>query len=64
MLLKWSVRPPVTASWLRPPRRLCFRRRLSVCLLATLRKTPGTDLHEIFREGWQWASASWLLHFA
>jgi len=27
-----------------------------VCLLATLRKPPlPTDLHEIFREGWQWA---------
>ena len=29
---------------------------LSVCLLATLRKNFGTDLHEIFREGWQRAS--------
>ena len=29
---------------------------LSVCLLATLRKNFQTDLHEIFREGWQWAS--------
>ena len=28
---------------------------LSVCLLATLRKNFGTDLHIIFREGWQWA---------
>ena len=28
---------------------------LSVCLLATLRKNFRTDLHEIFREGWQWA---------
>jgi len=27
-----------------------------VCLLATLCKNFGTDLHEIFREGWQWAS--------
>jgi len=27
-----------------------------VCLLATLRKNFRTDLHEIFREGWQWAS--------
>jgi len=26
-----------------------------VCLLATLRKNFGTDLHEIFREGWSWA---------
>jgi len=29
---------------------------LSVCLLATSRKNFRTDLHEIFREGWQWAS--------
>jgi len=29
---------------------------LSVCLFATLRKNFLTDLHEIFREGWQWAS--------
>jgi len=27
---------------------------LSVCPLATLRKNFRTDLHEIFREGWQW----------
>jgi len=27
---------------------------LSVCLLATLRRGFQTDLHEIFREGWQW----------
>ena len=27
-----------------------------VCLLATLRKNFQTDLHEIFRDGWQWAS--------
>jgi len=33
----------------------CFRRCLFVCLLATLRKNFQTDLHEIFREGWQWA---------
>jgi len=26
-----------------------------VCLLATLRKNVRADLHEIFREGWQWA---------
>ena len=43
-----------------PSRRLCFRRclfvRLSVCLLATLRKNFQTDLNEIFSEGWQWAS--------
>ena len=29
---------------------------LFVCLLATLRKNFRTDLHEIFREGWQWAN--------
>jgi len=28
---------------------------LSFCLLATMRKNSQTDLHEIFREGWQWA---------
>jgi len=39
-----------------PPRRLCFRRWLSVCLLATLHKNIRTDLHEIFGEGWQWAN--------
>jgi len=26
-----------------------------VCLLATFRNSLQTDLHEIFREGWQWA---------
>jgi len=48
------------SSLLPPPRRLCFRRCLSVflsvCLLATLRKIFLTNLHEIFREGWQWAN--------
>jgi len=39
-----------------PPRRLRFRRCLSVCLLATLRRNLQTDLQEIFREGWQWAN--------
>jgi len=29
---------------------------LFVCLLATLRKNVQTDLHEIFREGWQLAN--------
>ena len=43
------------SAFLPPPRRLCFRRCLSVCLLATLRKNFRTDLHEIFREGCQWA---------
>jgi len=27
---------------------------LFVCLLATLRKNFPSDLHKIFREGWQW----------
>jgi len=29
---------------------------LFVCLLATLRRNFRMDLHEKFREGWQWAS--------
>jgi len=29
---------------------------LFVCLLATLHKNFQTDLHSIFREGWQWAN--------
>jgi len=29
---------------------------LFVGLLATLRKSFQTDLHDIFREGWQWAN--------
>jgi len=29
---------------------------LSVCLLATLCKNFWTDFHELFGEGWQWAS--------
>jgi len=33
----------------------CLSVCLSVCLLTTLRKNFRTDLHEIFREGWQWA---------
>jgi len=44
---------------LHAPRRLCFRRCLfvclSVCLLATLHKNFQTVLHDIFRQGWQWA---------
>ena len=39
-------------TFLLPRRRLCFRRCLSVCLLATLCKNFQTDLHESFREGW------------
>ena len=42
--------------FLPPSRKLCFHRCLPVCLLATLRKNFQTDLHEIFRDGWQWAS--------
>jgi len=30
--------------------------RLSVCLSVCLRKNFRTDLHDIFREGWQWAN--------
>ena len=33
---------------------------LFVCLLATLRTNFQTDLHEIFREGWQWANEQML----
>jgi len=29
---------------------------LSLCMLATLPKNFQTDLHELFREGWHWAS--------
>jgi len=42
-----------------PPRRICFRRCvfcLFVCMLATLCKNFQTDLHESFRECWQWAN--------
>jgi len=34
---------------------VCLSVCLSVCLLATLRKNFRTDLHKIFRKGWQWA---------
>ena len=51
----------VDQEYLLPRRWVCNRRCLlsvclSVCLLATLRINFWTDLHEIFREGWQWAS--------
>jgi len=38
---------------------------LSVCLflLATLRKNFGMDLHEIFRECWQWGPMNKWLNF-
>jgi len=39
-----------------PTRILCCRRCLFVCPLATLRKNFQMDLHEICREGWQWAN--------
>jgi len=29
---------------------------LFVCLLATFCRNFGTNLHEIFREGWQWVN--------
>jgi len=47
----------ISRSLLPPPMpKRSNRRCLFVCLLATLRKNFGTDLHENFREGWQWAS--------
>jgi len=50
----YGLRSSVCGLWvfLPPPRRICNRRCLSVCLLATLLK----NLQEIFRKGWQWAS--------
>ena len=54
---------PVKLLWLPPPRRICNRRCLFlclsvclffVCLLATLRRNFRTDLREILSEGWQW----------
>ena len=41
--------------YLPPPRMICFLCCLFVCLSATLRINFWTELHEIFREGWQWA---------
>ena len=35
---------------------VCLFVRLFVCLLSTLRKNFRTDVHEIFREDWQWVS--------
>ena len=35
---------------------VCLLVYLSVCLLAAFLKNFRTDLHEIFREGWQWAN--------
>jgi len=39
-----------------PPRKIRNPRCSFVCLLATFRKNFQTDLHEIFRECWQWAN--------
>ena len=50
----------LNAFLLSPPRRLCFRRCLFVCLLATLRKNFRTDLHEIFRKGCNGSLNKWL----
>jgi len=57
-LFEYRGRPLVTwrRLFLTPPRRICFCRCLFICLLATLRKYFQMDLHEIFREGWLWAS--------
>ena len=42
---------------LSPPRRICNRHCFSVCLsVSNFVQKLLTDLHEIFREGWQWAS--------
>jgi len=38
------------------PRTICNRHWTSICLSATLQKNFQTDLHEIFRECWQWAN--------
>ena len=35
---------------------VCLSVCLSVCLIATLRKNFQTDLHEIFREDWQYTN--------
>jgi len=37
------------------PSRWALAHILAVCLLTTLRNNFQTDLHEIFRGGWQWA---------
>ena len=52
-----DVATTTLATFLPPLRRiLCFHRRLFLCLSATSRKNFRTDLHEIFREGWQLAT--------
>jgi len=54
----WRVHRWNTFFFLPPPRtgKEDMWLSLSVCLLATLRKNFRTDLHDIFREGWQWVS--------
>jgi len=53
--ISWStVRMP--SILLPPPRRICNRHCTSVYLFATFCKSFETDLHEIFRERWQWVS--------
>jgi len=46
-----------------PPPRIAIVVVLFVCLLATLRKNFLTDLHEIFREGLQWAVGQQIKNF-
>ena len=71
-MLDWSVRSQWGLSNFFPPRAcfiitsaivivVCLSVCLSVCLLATLRKNFQMDLHEIFREGWQWASEQMII---
>ena len=46
-----NVSQSVSRQYLRPPRRLCFRRRLFVCLLAGLRKENySADFQRIRRK--------------
>jgi len=55
----WTLHPRQWHRYLPSQRKMCNRRLfvcLSLCLLATLRKSFRTDLREIFREGWQWAN--------
>jgi len=44
------------------PRRICNCHCLFVCLfVSNLRKKFQTDLHEIFREGWQWLNGQMII---
>jgi len=45
---------------LRPPRTLCNARRLSVCLLATLRKTTERIFTKILPQMYLWSRENWL----